>query len=243
MGYLTVDLRNPALLAKGMPMLDVLSDGRFECRLGCGAIAGDYIQASRPFDRPGVWVSRFEEALQIIKCFFTEETVNFSGRYYQVSGLPGHPKPVQKPHLPIYMGGGGKRVLSLAAREADIVGFAARSVPTGLDWLSATHEANLEKLAWVREAAGERFDHLELGTTIFVVIPTENRQGTAQHMAGQFGLTPEQLLSCTHLLIGTVDEMIEELLKRREHYHHSSIVVAEAGIEAFAPVVARLRGK
>jgi probable F420-dependent oxidoreductase len=238
-----VDLRNPALLAKEMAMLDVLSDGRFECGLGCGAIADDYAQVGQPFDQPDVRLSRFEEALRIIKSFFTEEVITFSGRYYQVTGLPGHPKPVQKPHPPIYLGGGGKRMLSLAAREADIIGFVARSTPGGLDWLSATHEANLEKLAWVRGAAGERFNNLEIGTTIFVVIPTENRQGIAQQMAGKFGLTPEQLLSCTHLLIGTVDEMVEELLKRRELYHMSSIVVAEAGMEAFAPVVARLQGK
>lgn len=238
-----VDIRHPALLAKDIAMLDVLSNGRFECGLGCGAIEDDYTQTGFPFERPGVRVSRFEEAVHIIKRLFTEETVTFSGQYYNVTGLPGHPKPLQKPHPPLYIGGGNRRVLSLAAREADCVGIAARSTPKGIDWASATHEANLEKVAWLHEAAGERFDQLEIGTPIFVVVRTEDRLETAQHMAGRFGLTPEQMLSCTHMLIGTTNQMVEELLLRRELYGMSSIAVIEAAIETLAPVVARLSGK
>jgi probable F420-dependent oxidoreductase len=237
-----VDIRHPALLAKDMAMLDVLSNGRFEGGPGCGAIVDDYTQTGLVFEQPGVRVSRFQEALCIIKRFLTEETVTFTGQYYCVTGLPGHPKPLQKPHLPLYIGGGSKRVLSLAAREADCVGLSARSTPKGIDWASATHEANIEKVAWLHEAEGERFDQLEIGTPIFVVVRTEDRLGTAQHMASRFGLTPEQLLSCTHMLFGTADQMVEELLQRRERYGMSSIAVIEAGIEAFAPVVARLTG-
>ena len=98
-------------------------------------------------------------------------------------------------------------------------------------------------MAWLREAAGDRFDQLEIGTPIFIVVPTEDRLGTAQRMAGRFGLTSEQLLSCTHMLIGTTEQMVDEVLLRRERYGMSSIAVIEAGIEAFAPVVARLTGK
>ncbi len=239
---LNVDVRHPALLAKEIAVLDVLSNGRVECGLGCGGIAEDYIQVGISFDRPGVRVSRFAEALSLIKRFFTEETVTFSGQYYQVTELQGHPNPQQRPHPPLYIGGGSKRMLSLAAREADCVGITARSTPKGVDWASATHEANLEKMAWIREAAGERFEQLEIGTPIFVVIPTEDRQGTAQHLASRLGLTPEQCLSCTHILIGTIDQMVEDLLRRREDYGMSSLAVIEAGIEAFAPVLARLSG-
>ena len=134
-------------------------------------------------------------------------------------------------------------MLALAAREADCVGLTARSTPKGVDWASATHEANLAKVAWLHDAAGVRFDQLEIGTPIFIVVQTEDRLGTAQHMAGRFGLSQEQLLSCTHMLIGTAEQMVEELLLRRERYGMSSIAVIEAGIEAFAPVVARLTGK
>lgn len=223
-------------------MLDVLSNGRVECGLGCGGIAEDYMQVGLSFDRPGVRVSRFAEALSLIKHFFTEEMVTFPGQYYQVTELQGHPKPQQRPHPPLYIGGGSKRMLSLAAREADCVGITARSTPKGVDWASATHEANLEKVIWIREAAGERFEQLELGTPLFVVVPTDDRQGTALRLAGRLGLTAEQCLSCTHILIGTVDQMVEDLLWRRECYGISSLVVIEAGIEALAPVVARLTG-
>jgi probable F420-dependent oxidoreductase len=239
---LNVDIRHPALLARDVAMLDVLSNGRVECGLGCGGVAEDYTQLGMSFDRPGVRVSRFEEAVHIIKRFFTEETISFSGQYYQVTELKGHPKPQQRPHPHLYIGGGSKRMLSLAAREADCVGITARSTPKGIDWASATHEANLEKVSWIREAAGERFEQLEIGVPLFVVIPTEDRQGTAQHLAGRLGLTPEQCLSCTHILIGTVDQMVEDLLRRREDYGISSLAVIEAGIETLASVVARLSG-
>lgn len=131
-------------------------------------------------------------------------------------------------------------MLSLAAREADCVGLTARYTAQGVDWASATHEATLEKVAWIREAAGDRFEQLEIGTPLFVVVPTEDRQGTAQHLAGRLGLTPAQCLSCTHILIGTVDQMVEELQRRRADYGMSSITVIEAGIEALTPVVTRL---
>ncbi len=237
------DLKHPALIARDAAMLDILSDGRFELGLGCGAMIDNYTQTGIPFDSPGVRLSRFEEALYIIKRFFTEEEVTFEGQFYHVTKLKGHPKPIQKSHPPIYIGGGGKRVLSLAAREANHVGIAARSTSTGLDWANATHEPTLEKIEWIREAAGERFDQLEIGTSILVVVPTDHREQVAQKMAGNFGLTPQQLLSCVGVLIGTVDQMVENILKWRELYGLSDIAVAEGGIEAFAPVVAQLTGK
>jgi probable F420-dependent oxidoreductase len=240
---LNLDVRHPALLAKDIAMLDVLSHGRVECGLGCGAIVDDYTQTGISYDRPGVRISRFEEALHISKRFFMEETINFSGQYYQVTGLKGIPKPRQKPHPPIYIGGGGKRVLSIAAREADYVGLTARSTSRGIDWISATHEATLEKVAWLRDEAGERFSQLEIGVPIFVVVPTENREEVAQHMAPRFGLTPQQLLSCPHMLIGTIDQMVEELLRRRALYGISAIAVIESAVAAIAPLVAELAGK
>ncbi|MBV9230725.1 MAG: TIGR03621 family F420-dependent LLM class oxidoreductase [Chloroflexi bacterium] len=240
---LNVDIRHPALLAKDIAMLDVLSNGRFECGLGCGAFVQDYSMVGMPFDRHPVRASRFEESVQLIKRFFVEETVEFSGHYYQITDLPGYPKPLQRPYPPLYIGGGGKRMLSIAAREADKVGLMARATAKGIDWASATHEATLEKIAWIREAAGARFEHLELDTTLFVVIHTEDRVGTAQQLASRWGLTPEQLLSCIHMLIGTTEQMVEDLQWRRQAYGISSVRVIEAAAEAFAPVVAQLTGK
>src|SRR5579863_9806406 len=142
------DYRNPVLLAREIATLDQLSDGRVELGLGAGNWPNDFQQLGLPFDKAGVRVSRFAEGLSIIKQFFTNETVNFSGKYYTATALRPVPRPVQQPHPPILIGSSGRRMLTLAAREADII------------LLMPPVE---EKIGWIREAAGERFDHLELG--------------------------------------------------------------------------------
>ncbi len=235
------DFRHPVVLARQIANLDLFSEGRFQFGLGCGYLAEEYGQAGMPFDPPGVRIARFEEALQLIKAYFQEEQVTFSGQYYQVNGLKTAIKTVQKPHPPIYVGGGGQRSLSIAAREADIVGLVARNNPRGLDWASALSAANFDKVAWVRQAAGERFSSLEFSSTIFIAVATDHPQPVAQQMGGRLGLTAEQTLDCMHILIGNVDQMVEELQKRRELFGTSCIEVTEAHMETLAPVVARLR--
>ncbi len=246
------DLRHPILLARDIAMLDLLTEGRAELGLGCGNMLENYTQLGIPFDPAGVRLSRFEEALLLIKRYFTEEEITFSGRYYQVAGVKGcGPQKAQTPHPPIYIGGGGKRVLSLAAREADYIGISAKASTRGpertmnayLDWSNATHEPTLQKLQWIREAAGPRFDQLEIGATLFIIIETDHREQVAAHMAPRFHLTAQQLLSCPHMLIGTIDQMVEELLRRRTLYHISSIIVSDPFFDTFAPVVARLAGR
>lgn len=237
------DFRNPVLLAQEVATLDVFSRGRFELGLGCGYLPSDYEQSGIPFEAPGVRISRLAESLQLIKRYYTEEEVKFEGTYYKATKLKGTLKPLQKPYPPLFVGGGGKRLLSLAAREADIVGFSANYGPQGLDWASITYQPSLEKLSWIRAAAGERFEKLELGTSIFVIVPTDARQYVVPGMAAQFGLTPEQLLECQHVLIGTPQQMAEELLKRREMIGISYLAITEAALETFAPVVSILSGK
>ena len=118
--------RHPALLAKEVAAIDWLSGGRFELGLGAGALQIDYDSAGLPFDRPGVRIRRLEESVSLIKQFFIHDSVTFAGEYYTVRELPGFPKPAQSPHPPIFIGGGGKKTLTLAAREADIVGLEHR---------------------------------------------------------------------------------------------------------------------
>lgn len=249
------DLRHPAILAKEAATLDMLSGGRFQFGLGAGANTLNYEQAGIQFDTPGVRLNRFEEALQIIKRLFTEDSVTFRGDYYTITNMKGLPRPVQKPHPPIYIGGGGKRVLSIAAREADIVGLVPKNGPKGLDMMSATAQSTAQKVEWVREAAGDRFNELELSCTVFIVIVTEDREHVAQQVAsrfvlpreevkiaGQVTLSAEQVLGSPQVLIGTVDQIIQNLQMRRELYGISSIEVLEERMEAFAPVVAGLAG-
>src|SRR5262249_38011312 len=145
--------RHPAILAKELATLDVLSEGRFEFGLGSGYMPSDYQLTGLPFESPGIRVSRFEEAVGLFKSIFSEEVTNFQGNHYTISNLHGLPKPVQQPYPPLYIGGGGKRVLSFAAREADIVGIAHKSSARGLDLANTTAEPTAQKIAWVREAA------------------------------------------------------------------------------------------
>ncbi len=222
------DFRHPAWLAKEAATLDLLSDGRFELGMGAGYLPADYIQTGIPFESPGTRVSRLEEALRIMEQLFTQETVNFSGAYYTITGMQGKPKPVQKPHPPIYIGCSGKRLISIAAQRADSIGIGFNI------WKREVTEVKPEdiaqKIAWVREAAGKRFEHLELGYTVF-------------HITHANGKTDVSYPPSLHVLDGSVDQLVEEILARRERYGFSYIQVQEWQMEAFAPVVARLAGK
>ena len=242
------DFRHPAMVAKEAATLDLLSDGRLELGLGAGWHGPEYEQTGIPFDPPGVRVGRLEEAVTIIKRLFGEEPVTFSGKHYNINGLVGLPRPVQRPHPPIFIAGGGKRVLSLAGREADIVGLHLRTYADGSggDVSSTSADATLEKLEWVRQAAGERFDRLEFNVLVPRLAVSDNPRQAAEEMvskANRPGLTVELLLDSPSALIGTVGDIVETLEMRRERYSISYIVVTGEDIETFAPVVARLNGK
>jgi probable F420-dependent oxidoreductase len=244
------DFRHPVMLAKEAATLDILSGGRFEFGLGAGWDRSEYEQSGIPYDPPAVRVSRMEEALHIIKGLFADGPFTFSGKYYTVTAFEGHPKPVQQPHPPILIGGGGKRLLSIAAREATIVGFTPifRGAGGGTDYTDAAPAALMQKVEWVRQAAGDRFDELELNILVGEVFTTEEREQAAQFIAATMApnipdLTPEVILSVPYLLIGSVDQICADLLARREQFGISYISIFERSMEALAPVVARLAGK
>jgi alkanesulfonate monooxygenase SsuD/methylene tetrahydromethanopterin reductase-like flavin-dependent oxidoreductase (luciferase family) len=166
--------------------------------------------------------------LEIIKRLFTEETVNFAGTYYTVTQLQGKPKPVQHPHPPIFLGASGKRLLSLGAQHADSLGIGFS--PWKREQIEVTPEEIAEKVAWVREAAGERFAQLELGYTVFELVLTDGKaEGAPPHSV--------------HVLAGSIEEIVDVIITRREQYGFSYVQVLEQQMEAFAPVVARLAGK
>jgi probable F420-dependent oxidoreductase len=241
---LSNDYRHPVLLAKEAATIDLLSGGRFELGLGAGWNRDEYQRAGLPFDPPAVRVERLEESVQVIKGLFADGPLTFRGQHYTVTGLHGHPRPLQQPHPPLMIGGARRRMLELAAREADIVAFATKVDADGtLDFVDSTGPAIDRKLGWVREAAGPRFASLELHIHVGGVIITSQRQQTAEQMAGSVGLTGEQLLDCLQALIGSVDEIIEDLLRRREIYGISYISVDEGFMDALAPIVARLAGQ
>lgn len=236
------DYRHPAVLAKEAATLDVLSDGRFEMGLGAGWMTTDYERAGIDLERPGIRIARLEEAVQIVKGLFADGPVTFSGDHYRIDGLEGSPKPVQRP-LPLLIGGGGRKVLELAGRHADMVGLNP-TLPNGVIDASAgpdaTAEATERKLGWVREAAGDRFDSLELHTRVHLALVTDDRQGTAEALGPAFGLTPDEALESPHTICGTVEEITDDLLAQRERFGITAIGLGIDAIDAMAPVVARL---
>ena len=239
------DLRHPALVAKDAATLDLLSGGRLELGLGAGWMREDYAQTGIPFDPPGVRVSRLEEAIQIVKALFGDEPVTFHGRHYAITDLDGYPKPVQRPHPPFVMGGGGKRALGIAAREAATVNISPKPLPdgTGLDIADATAVAMDQKVGWVRAAAGDRFADVELGVLIQGLVVTDDAAAAIAELSRDWApLTPAEVQDSPYGLVGTIDQIVETLRERRERWGISSVVVFERDMEAFAPVVARLAG-
>lgn len=241
------DFRHPALLAKEAATLDLLSGGRFELGIGAGWHRPEYEQVGIPFDPAGVRISRMEEALQIIKQFFTEEKVSFSGNHYTITDLQAFPKPQQRPHPPIFIGGGGKKLLTIAGREADIVGVHFRVKDDGTADPSERSEAAIaQKIEWVRQAAGERFKDIELNMLIGGTVTSEDRQQVAEQIARERarpGTTAEQILANPYMFIGTVDQVSEQMQRLRELFGISYFVLGDEEMQAFAPVVARLAGR
>ncbi|HYI61504.1 MAG TPA: TIGR03621 family F420-dependent LLM class oxidoreductase [Acidimicrobiales bacterium] len=239
------DYRHPVVLAKDCATLDLLSGGRLELGLGAGWMTSDYVQSGIPLDEPKVRVDRMVEAVAVLKAAFSDQPVTFHGEHYAISGYDARPKPVQKPHPPLLIGGGLKRVLSFAGREAQIVGINP-TIPNG----AVDHEAARsgtatetdKKVAWVREAAGDRYPEVELNALHFATIVTDDRAGTIEMMAPLFGIPPEDVADYPHALIGTVDEICADLEARRDRWDLSYVVVQGDSLEAFAPVVARLAG-
>lgn len=241
---LSNDYRHPVLLAREAATIDLLTDGRFELGIGAGWNRAEYQRAGLPFDPPAVRVRRLEESIQILKGLFANAPLTFHGQHYTIADLRGHPRPVQQPHPPLMIGGARPHMLALAAREADIVAFATKVDADGTHhFVDSIGPAIGRKVAWVREAAGPRFASLELHIHVGGVIITQQRRQTADQMAGTVGLTGEQLLDCLQALIGTVDEIVEDLLRRRQRYGISYISVDERFMDALAPIIARLAGQ
>ena len=241
------DYRHPLVLAKEAATLDVLSGGRLELGLGAGWMRSDYEQSGITYDPPSVRIDRFEEGVAIMKGLLSsEDAFSFSGTHYTVTGHAATPRPAQRPHPPITIGGGGKRILTLAATYADVVGINVdlRAGTAGVEAApNATPEATRQKVQWVREAAGDRFDSIELNTLVGFVMVTDDRAQMVEALAPSFGLDPADALHVPLALIGTLEEMEEELQWRRENYGISYFSLTQDAWELLAPVVARLRGK
>jgi probable F420-dependent oxidoreductase len=244
------DFRHPVLLARECATIDVLSNGRLELGLGTGWEQDDYERIGIPLQAPRERVSRFEEAVQLLKRLFCEDGVTFSGKYYQVTNSTIAPKPVQQPYPPILIGGGGQRMLSIAARHAQIVSVNVTTTADGaLDWRSATSDAVSQKIDWVRQCAGGRFDELELHILLSTAVVTDKPREAAEAFAKDWNIDPNQLtvaemLQSPCFLFGSLAEIVDLLQARRERFGISYFTLfGEDRMESFGPVARRLAGQ
>jgi probable F420-dependent oxidoreductase len=237
------------VLAQDLGTLDVLSGGRLEIGIGAGWNQPEYEEIGLPFDPVGTRVGRLEEAVAVLKGLFGDGPFSFDGTHFTIRERDGQPKPVQKPHPPFLIGGGGRRVLSLAAREATVVGLAPRIARDGRgDPSSITVAATAEKIAWVREAAGERFGDLELNVypSMSQVTVTDHARAEAARLRGKLRLETghdvgeDDLLESPQVFIGSVDGLVDKFQALRQRLGISSFMVG--GIDELAPVVERLAG-
>jgi probable F420-dependent oxidoreductase len=243
------DLRHPAVLAHDLATLDVLSGGRLEIGIGAGWNKPEYDQIGLAFDPVPTRVERLEEAVTVLKGMFGHGPFSFSGNHYTITERDGQPKPVQKPHPPFMIGGGGRRTLTLAGREANIVSLAPR-IGKGIrgDPSSITLAATAEKIEWVREAAGDRFGNIELNVypSMSDVIVTDDARAEIRKLVDRLrersgqDVDENDLLESPHIFIGSIDTLIEKFQRLREQLGISSFMLG--GIDELAPVVERLAG-
>lgn len=240
------DYKHPVVLAKELATLDVLSEGRVEIGLGAGWMESDYRASGIPYDRPGERIDRLTEAIAVVKGTMGDEPFSFAGRHYTITDYDGQPKPRQRPHPPLLIGGGGRRLLSIAAREADIVGING-TLTAGVVGPEAvatmTREAVDERIGFVREAAGARIDEIELNIRVFFVSVTDDRTGVLAGVASMFGVDEAMVAASPFALVGSTAAMADELLRRRQELGFSYVIVGGDDVDAFAPVVAQLAGR
>lgn len=244
---LNSDFRHPVLVAREAATLDLLTDGRLELGLGAGYARSEYEQAGMTRDRGRVRVERLAEAVAIIKRLLAGEALTFTGEHYRVVNHTLHPRPVQRPHPPILIGGNGPRLLALAARHADIVGMTGitfRGDGTDADTSAWSTAAIDEQIRHLRDVAGDRYDRLELNALVQRVVVTHDRRAAAETLAREWTpLSVDDILASPYVLLGTVDQIAEDLFARRERWGFSNILTHQPYVDALAPVVARLAGR
>ena len=242
------DLRHPAVVAQDLASIDVLSGGRLDIAIGAGWNKPEYDAIGLPFDPAPVRQARLAESITVLKGLFTGSPFSFAGEHYTITDYTAEPLPVQRPHPPFFVGGGGRRTLALAAREANVVGLAPRISADGrLDAKSMTLDATRQKIEWVREAAGDRIGDLEFNVypstwpvTITDDVSAEAARA-ADYLRSRTGveLTEAEVIDSPHLFIGSINQLAEKFLRLREELGISCIMLGE--IDELAPVIDRLR--
>lgn len=254
---LAQDFREPAVLAKELATLDVLSEGRLQVGLGAGWLREEYEDAGIDFLPTPARIERLEETAVILKGLFSDGPFSCSGKHFTIRSLVGVPTPVQRPRPPIMIGGGGRKVLSVAARQADIVQLmpSNRDGRMGLDPSQFSAPALEEKIGWITDAAGARFDEIELSAQLIECAvtdrPDEHLSDLAARIAsvtermggGRIDFGGEALRASPIVAVGSLDEVCQRLIDTRERFGISYFVAPiDAKPEVLAPVIAALSG-
>jgi len=225
---LCVDYRNPVMLAKEMATLDFFSEGRLELGIGAGWLKNEYEAMGIAFDSAGTRLDRMEEVIGLLRASFADGELNIDSKHVHAVGFEAVPKP------------------TIAGREADIVSLnfnnsTGRLGPEGIG--SSTAELTDQKIQWIKDGAGSRFSDIELEIAAYFTVVTPDGAATLGKMAPMFGMTPEVMGEHPNVLIGSVDEICDRIVERRERFGISYISFGSSVMDAVAPVVARLAGK
>jgi probable F420-dependent oxidoreductase len=236
------DYRNPVMLAREATTLDLLSGGRLEFGIGAGWNKRDYQQLGMPFDTAKVRVDRMEEAVALIKRLWTEERVTHEGPHYRVREAMVRPRPTQRPHPPLMIGGSGPRMLRIAAREAQIVALVPALDPIGVSTLRSLTVGSVEKrIATLRRSP--RFAEFELNVIVFDAAVTDSARSIVDALTARLKSAITAVVESPFVMYGSRASIVEDLLARRERLGISYIAVPGRAMRAFGPVIAALRGK
>lgn len=243
---LCVDYHHPMVLMKSLASIDMLSDGRLEAGFGAGWITTEYEAMGIPMERAGVRIRKMAEYVEFAREFFAGADLDMDGEFVKIHDTKAVPAAVQQGGPKIMIGGGAPKVLGIAGSHADIVSInfdnsAGKIGAKGVG--SGTAEGTADKVQWIRDGAGDRFDDLELEIAAYFTTVTDETEKTTAAMAGAFGMEPETMAAHPHALIGSVDEIAEKLEARRTEFGISYVTVGDTAIDDFAPVVAALSGK
>lgn len=247
--------RHPAVLAKDAATIDVLSRGRLELGIGAGWMKDEFDNAGIAYERPGVRIEKLDEALTILDVLLRGQECNFEGKYYTIKGLKGSPRPRQGPRPPIGVGGGGPKMLALAAKHADVISLIPRTTKEGKLKLSGiTMEQTLERVELVRKAAGDRFADIELNWTITSIVITDDREKVAEmalvmmdrgfppNLEVDAKLSVEDILNSPYIAIGSFEEIADQIRTVRAKTSMSYVGVFPTQMDAFAPIIPLLKG-
>ncbi|MEI8051088.1 MAG: TIGR03621 family F420-dependent LLM class oxidoreductase [Actinomycetes bacterium] len=240
------DYRHPFVLAKEAATLDLLTEGRYEFGIGAGWMKTDYESSGIAYDSPGVRVDRLIEALEVFRQLFNDGRCTFDGTHYHITDAVQTPMPITPGGPPLVLGGGSKRVLTLAASVADIVSVvpSLKAGEIGLEMAPQAAPARYDERAeWIRAAAAGRASAPEIQAWTMFAAVTDDEATLYEQFSALFGLPAEEIAESPVGLVGSVESIIDKLEARRERWGFSYIVLHEAEIEAFAPVVAALSGR